>query len=84
MSNKNCTTCLNSHTPICDTCKQTEYQDRIIARSHWEGDELTEVDTLSFEDVSAIIRVRAEANKPIPIHFVIKYNRYLLEDNDNE
>ena len=83
-SEKTCNTCLNSHTPICTACHRTEYQERPGTPSHWVGEECVRVDALSLDDIAAILISRGRSRRPIPIHFVTKYNEFVTEVKDNE
>ena len=76
-----CLTCLNAGTVICEECKVIEKPSgRSTRPTRYCGDDRTPENGLSPGDVSAILLVRLQCGKPLPLKLVMRYNEYLMKD----
>ena len=79
---KECNACMNSGTPICETCVVVETAKGDRPPSMYCGYDIKTADEILKEDLAAMIKSRAKNGRPIPIRYVIKYNK-LLEVSQN-
>lgn len=76
-----CATCLNAGTPICEECKTIEKPSgRTTRPTRYCGDDRTPENGLSPGDVSAILLVRLQCGKPLPLKWVMRYNEHRVSE----
>ncbi|MBR2312202.1 MAG: hypothetical protein IKA46_02820 [Clostridia bacterium] len=76
-----CLTCLNAGTVVCEECKVIEKPSgRSTRPTHYCGDDRTPENGLSPGDVSAILLVRLQCGKPLPLKLVMRYNEYCVRE----
>jgi hypothetical protein len=73
--NKMCKSCTNIDTPICDACVTVHTAKGARTPSKYCGYVTDDADQIIIEDLAAMIESRIKHNRPIPIRYVIKYNR---------
>ena len=76
---KYCKSCLNAQTPLCKECTYIEHSKGVSDPSMYCGYDTTITEEVSMREIAAIIEFRANNNLPIPLRYVIKYNK-ILED----
>lgn len=76
---KYCVRCLNKKTAICEACKTVERTDGTVdVPTMYDGiPENIELQTLELSDLSALIERRAVSEYPIPVEWVLRYNKLL-------
>ena len=72
-----CISCTNVDTPICEDCFTVESRNEESTPSRYCGYDLDAADEIVCADISAMIESRIRHNRPIPIRYVMKYNRLL-------
>jgi hypothetical protein len=77
-----CKSCTNIDTPICDGCSFIETAKGQTTPTRYCGYDIAASDEIILEDLTAMIENRVKYNRPIPVRYVIKYNR-LLEVKNN-
>lgn len=76
-----CGTCLNAGTPVCEECHVIEKPSGSSTRpTHYCGDNQNAAGGLSPGDVSAILLVRLQCGKPLPLKWVMRYNEYCVRE----
>ena len=76
-----CLTCLNAGTPICEECNVIEKPSgRSTRPTLYCGDDETPQNGLSPGDVSAILLVRLQCGKPLPLKWVMRYNECCVRE----
>lgn len=78
-----CNQCTNKGTSICETCTFiVSASGEITTPTKFCGYEPETVSDIQLEDLTALIKTRAENRRPIQLSYIIKYNK-LLEDKFN-
>lgn len=73
--NLSCKTCLNRATLVCQGCTSIKSPSGKQTRpTHYMGDGATPTDGLSPGDLGAILLVRVQLGKPLPLSLVLRYN----------
>ena len=76
-----CVTCLNAGTPICEKCRVIEKPSgRATRPTHYCGDSETAANGLLPGDVGAILLVRLQCGKPLPLKWVMRYNECCVRE----
>lgn len=80
-----CLTCLNAGTPVCEECHVIEKPSgRSTRPTRYCGDDRTPENGLSPGDVSAILLVRLQCGKPLPLKWVMRYNECCVSEAQAE
>ena len=70
-----CETCLNRCTMVCELCRKiVSPSGKETEPTHYMGDGVTLTNKLSDMDVGAILMVRTQLHRPLPLSLVLRYN----------
>lgn len=74
---EHCKSCLNAQTPLCKECTYIENSKGVSDPSMYCAYDTTINEEVAMREIAAIIELRAKNNLPIPIRYVMKYNKIL-------
>lgn len=81
---KICKTCLNKGTPICQLCSFVKSPSgKETKPSCYTGDGSAALAGMTVSDMGAVLLVRLQTGKPLPLSWVLRYNDRIVASLEN-